>query len=294
LPFTHFGRKKVGNLSRQAMFAPNTPVTHHAGYHDVGDHVHAIGVENDSVTPVTGFDWNAVESLPPSGTSIPVDQAVERFGALLDWLWCDHATAAFKLAALRCLLDPVQGEFRSLAAIAREANLSRAAVSGWISELRDQFGLRMNFRGSNVGRNCRAAQLAAVASGTHAARKTKGNPRGLSYNQDHRMNQKEIRQKFRTLDAAVTEIERLSKTQSPAPAQSPPGTTTAASPKIVVSPRPTQKPPSVTLSPSPSPPKLADLTARELTEVMDVAHRAGNQQLVQEAYAELNERRRPI
>jgi hypothetical protein len=268
-------------------------MTMYANGADLSDHLHRLGVENDRPVPVTDFDFDAVDPLPQTETSL--DQAVKNFGALLDWLWHDHPTSAYKLAALRTLLDPVQGEFRSLAEIAREAGLSRAAVSGWISELRTRFGIAMNFRGSATNENCKLAQLRAVANGTHAARKTKGNPKNLTYNQDRKMNQKEIRQKFRTLDAAVTEIERLSKTQSSAPAQSA-SPNTAATPIIMVSPQPVQKPPASSPSPrpSPSPPKLADLNQKELLQVLDLANARGDRDLVAQAYAELNERRKPI
>ena len=188
------------------MFVPNTPTINQAGCRDVSDHVHRLGVENDRPVPVTDFDFDAVDPLPQTETSL--DQAVKNFGALLDWLWHDHPTSAYKLAALRTLLDPVQSEFKSLAEIGRSAGLSRACVSAWITELRDKFGIRQSFRGSNVSRNCRVAQLHAVATGRHASIKTKGNPRGLSYNQEWKMNQK-VKDRYPTLDRATDRIAEL-------------------------------------------------------------------------------------
>jgi hypothetical protein len=106
------------------------------------------------------------------------------------------------------------------------------------------------------------------------------------------MNAQEIRKKFRTLDAAVTEIERLSKTQSQAPTQS--VTTTVASQKPVAA-RTIQKPPaSSPRPPSPSPPKLSDLNQTELVQVLDLANARGDRDLVARVYGELNERRKPL
>jgi hypothetical protein len=150
----------------------------------------------------------------------------------------------------------------SLAAIAREANTSRAIVSRWLLQLRDEFKIGLSMRGSLIRDNCRLAQRSAVAEGRHSSvtRKTPDN-----------MNASEIRKKFRTLDQARAEIERL---QNPGNSSS---TGTASKMPLAQAP--------------PSAPRLEDLSRRELTEILDVAHRRGDQALVATVYAELQKRR---
>jgi hypothetical protein len=97
------------------------------------------------------------------------------------------------------------------------------------------------------------------------------------------VNAQEIRQKFRTLDAAVSEIERLHKAGNPAqPAAK--TATAATAPKAPGLPA---------IPPSPAP-KLSDLSREEITEAMDICNRQGDTDTLAVLYRELQERRRPI
>jgi hypothetical protein len=230
--------------------------------------VPAAITESGSLERLVDFAWDHVEQMPGGASLISVDQAVARFSELLSWAWCDPETSRYKLDALRCLLDPVEGP-RNLAEIARSADSSRATVSKWVVELRDRFKIRMNFHGSAVRERCRQAQNNLVTAGRHASTKTK--KRVQFHEGEVGMNQYQtIRARLKTLDQAVNEVCRLESELAARPAQN------------------TVKP---ATAPAPQPLQASDLSDAELREALRLANTAGNSSVVRICYNEVNRRR---
>jgi hypothetical protein len=151
------------------MFASRTPVAMYE------DGLHSIAREDGALVPTIDFDFAGLDPQQPE-PMIPVSQAASAVARILDWateldnLRCNGA----RIAALSTLLNPT-GRYRSLAAIARDANISRAIVSRWLLDLKDRYGIKVSLRGSLIRENCRQAQLASVKKGTHASRYTRKN-----------------------------------------------------------------------------------------------------------------------
>jgi hypothetical protein len=78
-------------------------------------------------------------------------------------------------SALQVLLDP-RARYRSLAAVARDAGVSRAIISRWLLDLRDQYQIGLNLRGNLIRENCRQAQHRLVDAGKHVSVKTRKIP----------------------------------------------------------------------------------------------------------------------
>jgi hypothetical protein len=251
------------------MFAPNTSAAHHAGCRDVraelgdfDDHLHPLALENGSIVGRVDFDYSLLDGANPED-SVTVSKASSAFSEILGWIIGksdDLKNAGARAASLGVLLNP-RGRYRSLAAVARDSDLSRAIISQWLLELRDAHQIKMNLRGSEIRSNCREAQNRAVQNGRHSSTKTRKIPN---------MNAQQIRKQFRTLDAAVTEIERLNKTQSSTQSTS------------------------ATKTPGATAPQLGDLNQQEIMEAMDLASKSGDREMLRLLYSELNARRRPI
>jgi transposase-like protein len=92
---------------------------------------------------------------------------------ILNWV-CSSPNLTYcgaRAAALLCLLDPINAPHHrdSLANIAREAGVTRAAISKWIVQFREEADISLTVGKLNSTRETfRNAQLEAVANGTHA------------------------------------------------------------------------------------------------------------------------------
>ena len=138
---------------------------------DVGDHVHEVTLDDGVPVRMCHFPFAALDPEIPS--LVAMETVTAGFIKILDWVQSgsDFKAAGARVAALRVLLDPVNGRYRSLSQIASDSGISRAALSHALTALCDSCGVRLSFRMPGARANCRRAQLAAVAAGTHASRK---------------------------------------------------------------------------------------------------------------------------
>jgi hypothetical protein len=77
-----------------------------------------------------------------------------------------------RIAAIGVLLDPTNlaHNRRTLADVARETGVTRAAVSKWVLDFRDQVGTSLTVgKRSSVRAKNSAGQLAALERGTHSS-----------------------------------------------------------------------------------------------------------------------------
>jgi len=135
----------------------------------IGDHVHPITRNDGSLCPIVDFNYSALDP-DTAETLIPLSLAVSGVARILSWATEleDLRSNGARIAALSVLLGSTD-KYRSLAAIAREAKVSRAIISRWLLELRDRYGIRMSMRGSLIRENCRQAQQRSVAAGRHVS-----------------------------------------------------------------------------------------------------------------------------
>jgi hypothetical protein len=85
--------------------------------------------------------------------------------------------------------------------------------------------------------------------------------------------------KIKTLDAALSKIEELENQLATAPKPVP-----ATPPPTITTPVPAAQPPKPA-------PRIEDLSRRALVEIIDLAQKEGNQELIKLAYGELQRRR---
>jgi hypothetical protein len=231
---------------------------------DLGDHVHPVAIEENGICPIVEFDFGAIDGGEETKGLVPISEAAGAVAQILGWIVGDRnakddlKAAGGRAAALQCLLDPTR-RYKNLASIARDCGVSRSIVSQWLMALRDNYSLKMNLRGSYVRQHCREAQLQAVQDGTHSSNFTKKN-----HNEGAEMKRAEIAQKFRTLDAAIGEIERLHNPTSSV---------------------------SLSFKPAAKPPTLQELSDPELKAALDIANHNGDSAMVAMLYGELNRRR---
>jgi len=281
-----FHVKKDTRHIPEIMFAS----TNSLGDHHVGEYLDAanrrIGFEDNVPTPITYFPFDALDPQPENPDTISIDQAASAFSEVLSWILASQSFeyAGAKAAALSVLLDPT-GRYRSLGAVAREANCSRALLSKAILELRDRFGIKQNFRGNLLRSNCRQAQAEALKTGRHCSfhRSDLRKNRNVSTGDD--MNPS-ARSRLKTLDAACLKVEELEK-QLETLRNTKPLTQTAPPTKVatVTIPKPAVAP---ALRPTL---QLSDLNRAELLEALDLANGEGDGEMVKTLYAELNRRR---
>jgi hypothetical protein len=156
------------------MFASHTSAS------ELGDPLHEIAREDSlGLVPVVNFDFASLDPAQPEDM-VSVAEASSASSKILAWIVGDRNSTddlrnvGGRAGALQVLLDS-NGRYKSLAAVARDANVSRSIVSQWLLRLRDSYNLRLSLRGSEIRRNCQEAQFAAVAAGTHSSRFTRKN-----------------------------------------------------------------------------------------------------------------------
>jgi hypothetical protein len=168
--------------------------------------------------------------------------------------------------------------------ISRASGVHRATLNAALHSLFDAHEIAFCIGKLNPTRSRQAYSEAAhrsIAAGRHASQRK----RTQKINEEDDMNSyQQVREKFRTLDQACTEIERL---QQQIDSRVTTAATTATGPPKqrapVAIPRTPQKPP---------PPSISDLSREEIVQCLDAANRSGDQELVGRLYNELQERRR--
>jgi biotin operon repressor len=154
-------------------------------YQDLGDHLHTLAVEDETLVRSQDFDFEEVyrnvDSEEPEETTISMADASAAISIILGWI-CQSAkdepasikTVASKAESLLLLMDSNQSKYKSLADIARAAGLTRAALSKNLLSLKDQTGFRVIVGKLGGARDTfRSVQNALVANGRHASEKTR-------------------------------------------------------------------------------------------------------------------------
>jgi hypothetical protein len=149
---------------------------------DAGDHVHPIGRNNaGKLEPITQFDYNEIDrnafGNEPEESGVPLADMSAALMLLLQWV-CGKGSslvhAGARAEALMYWLNPGESRFATYSDIAKEAGITRAAISKMMLSLRDQSGVCMPVSKLNSSRETyRKSQLLAVKEGRHASVKTK-------------------------------------------------------------------------------------------------------------------------
>jgi hypothetical protein len=154
---------------------------------------------------------------------------------------------------------------------------SKATLSHAVRDLFDDFSVRASL--GKLNSDCRRiyseAQKLALENGRHASQRKNRNMK--SYQQ--------IREEFKTLDRACTEIQRLEERLDSHAATAP--KTATAPPKPVALPQSPPKAPAARPAP-----KLSDLSREEIVAAMDICNREHDSETLGLLYRELQSRRR--
>jgi hypothetical protein len=151
-----------------------------AELHEASDHIHDnLAVEDEHLVPSAGFDYQAVsralgEEQEPD-EQVDFTDAASAVKSII--LWCcappTLTLVGARCAALLAWLDPIQAATHnrdSLTKIAAQADVTKAAVSKWLIELRDALGLQVGIGKSQMARaKYRDAQYKAFAAGKHSS-----------------------------------------------------------------------------------------------------------------------------
>jgi hypothetical protein len=253
-----------------------------ASHEDLCDGLHELGTENGDLVGVAHFDFDLLDG----GTHedcVPVAEAASAVAKILHWIVGENSnddlrSGGARASALQLLIDS-HSRYKSLAAISRDAGVSRSIISLWLLQLRDLYQIKLSLRGSEIRSNCREAQNRLVAAGRHSSVKTKKNHDYEEQNMTHR----EIVEKFNTLSKSNDRVFELEKELAAAKAASKPVAATPRTPVTI----PPQKSPSTA-------PKLtlSDLTEKDIAEAMDICNREHDTETLGLLYRELQSRRR--
>jgi hypothetical protein len=122
------------------------------------------------------FDYAALDPSQPE-QFVSTTQASAALIAILQWMMKSEsfASAGAKLHALSTALDPINSPYRSLASIALDADLTRAALSKSLLQLFDNNLIHLRMGKTKGSRQIyRQVQLELVAKGRHASQKPIG------------------------------------------------------------------------------------------------------------------------
>jgi hypothetical protein len=192
------------------------------------------------------------------------------FTEILAWITSaqDFTGAGARAHSLATVLNPIDSRFRNLSAISRASGVHRATLNKSLHNLLDTHGVQLcvgKLQGSRE--KYRAAQLAAVAAGTHASNFTRKNHRAAAPETEKPMNADQPK----TLDAAKQRIKEL-EAQLAGRGGNQTGKTTT-------------KPAAATG------PQLADLSDLELKEALDLAAHSKDAEMTKIIYSEVCRRR---
>jgi hypothetical protein len=143
-----------------------------------GDGLHGdLAVDNGEITQSVDFDYQSIDrdvfGHEPEEDIVSFSDMCSALSLIVGWATAspDLLHVGGRIAALGVLLsgDANHGR-RTLADIARECGVSRAAVSKWICNFRDQFQTSLTVGKKSSARDIYArAQKVAFANGTHSA-----------------------------------------------------------------------------------------------------------------------------
>jgi hypothetical protein len=146
---------------------------------DLSDHQHDIAFDDGELVPTTEFDFDSVDR-EAFGVENDVDDMVSFSDmsaalSLIVQFACASPNLTHvggRIAAIGVLLDPSNMPHgrRTLADIARECGVTRAAISRWMVDFRDQIGtsLTVGKRSSTRAKDS-VAQIEALERGTHSS-----------------------------------------------------------------------------------------------------------------------------
>jgi hypothetical protein len=148
-----------------------------------GDAIHGpiTFTDQHGFEPTTGPDWQSIDyhcdGLLPEEETITKSDAAAVISILTGWLChsygdapADIRTVAAKCEALLYWLDPNQSKYSSLTEIAEACQLTRAAVSKQLLNLKDQIGSCVSAGKMSSSRETyRDTQRRLVHEGRHAS-----------------------------------------------------------------------------------------------------------------------------
>src|SRR6516164_5321625 len=149
-----------------------------AELHELSDHIHDLGVEDESLVPSVGFDYQAVGDAlgnTEPAESIDFADAASAIKSILLWICSppDLKRVGARAAALLAWLDPTETathDRESLTKIARQAGVTKQAISKYLIELRDSLGITVGIGKRHTARQAyRNAQYRALGKGRHAS-----------------------------------------------------------------------------------------------------------------------------
>jgi biotin operon repressor len=146
-----------------------------------GDHVHLVGRNSDGcLEAISTFDYAAVDENLGLFEADPEQQisfadAAACWSLLLEWIVAGRrsslAMAGARAHALMHFLNSDNCRFKSLQAIADEAGCTRAALSKFLLELRDQLQIGFDFKRLGARDNYREGQIRALEEGRHSSQR---------------------------------------------------------------------------------------------------------------------------
>ena len=163
----------------------------HSFHGDLGDHLHDIAIEDESLVRSQDFPWEEVyrdlDNEEPPEQMISMADASSAVAIILGWICQSRrddpasiATVGAKAESLLLLLDPINSKYKSLADIAEAAGLTRALLSRSLLSLKDQSGLALTIGKLHGSRETyRNVQRGLVHSGRHASEKTRGSSKKI-------------------------------------------------------------------------------------------------------------------
>jgi hypothetical protein len=152
------------------------------------DPVHGSILTADGPESIATFDYGEIDrrlGFEPEEEKVTCSDASAAISLILSWA-CGRAdsiqapsivSAGVRTHALLYLLDPVNARYSSLEAIADDANMTRAAISKALVELRSQLGGILPMKRSGSSEVYARAQKAALAAGCHSSASRKDSKR---------------------------------------------------------------------------------------------------------------------
>lgn len=146
---------------------------------ELSDGLHEdIAFENDTLVPTTAFDYDSIDrnvfDVEAEEDTVSFSDMAAVLSLVVQWACAspDIKHVGGRIAAIGVLLDPTNlpHNRRTLADVARETGVTRAAVSKWVLDFRDQVGTSLTVgKRSSVRKKNSACQLAALERGTHSS-----------------------------------------------------------------------------------------------------------------------------
>ena len=152
---------------------------------DRSGHVHSTGVENNKQVPTYDFDHDLIDLnlgwTEQHEDMISIGDASALLSIVVGWICqsrretpADIMAVAAKAEAILWMLNPEQSKYESLTAIATACGYTKAAVSKYLLDFRDQCGFLASGGKLNSSRETfRQTQLNLVKEGRHASVKTR-------------------------------------------------------------------------------------------------------------------------